>query len=380
MCAGCHERKGYFVKVLVTGAAGFVGRNLLVRLSREDGISVLSYDVANTDTELMQYLSEADCVIHLAGINRPLDPAEFMTGNFGLTSTIADTLEKLGRPLPIIFSSSIQAELDNEYGKSKRAAEERLRQYSERTGAPVRIFRFANIFGKWCRPGYNSAVATFCYNIAHELPINVHDPEAPLRLVYIDDVVDAIVRELKTELKGFCYAAAEPVYETTVGKVAGMIREIHENRLQGKLGNYADSLYKKLATTYLSYVDLPNLAMAPEMKSDARGWLFELLKSETSGQIFVSTTKPGMVRGNHYHDTKVEKFCLVKGRARISLRKVDDAHRFDFDVDDAHIQVIDIPPGYTHSIQNTGNEDCIVLFWANEIMNPEKSDTYRLEV
>ncbi len=368
------------MKVLVTGAAGFVGQNLLVRLSREDGISVLPYDVANTNTELFQYLADADIVVHLAGINRPLDPSEFMTGNFGLTSTIADTLEQLGRPLPILFSSSIQAELDNDYGRSKRAAEERLRQYSERTGAAVRIFRFANIFGKWCRPRYNSAVATFCYNIAHDLPIEVRDPEAPLRLLYIDDAVEAIVRELKTELKGFGFAAAGPVYETIVGKVAAMIREIHEHRLQGRVGNYADPLYKKLATTYLSYIDLPNLAMAPEMKSDARGWLFELLKSETSGQIFVSTTKPGMVRGNHYHDTKVEKFCLIKGKARISLRKVNDVQRFDFDVDDAHIQVIDIPPGYTHSIQNTGNEDCIVLFWANEIMHPEKPDTYRLEV
>jgi UDP-2-acetamido-2,6-beta-L-arabino-hexul-4-ose reductase len=291
-----------------------------------------------------------------------------------------DALEKIQRPVPIIFSSSIQAELDNDYGKSKRAAEERLRAYSQRTGAPVRIFRFANIFGKWCRPNYNSAVATFCYNIAHGLPIAIHDPGAPLRLVYIDDVIEAIVRELKAELKGFAYVSAEPAYETTVGQVAQMIQDIHEKCRNGFIGDYSDSFYKKLATTYLSYVDIPSLAIAPEMKRDERGWLFELIKSEKAGQIFISSTKPGKVRGNHYHDTKVEKFCLVKGKARISLRKVNSSEQYAFDVDDNSIQIVDIPPGYTHAIQNTGTEDCIVLFWANEVMDPTRPDTYRLEV
>jgi len=255
-----------------------------------------------------------------------------------------------------------------------------LRVYSQRTGAPVRIFRFANIFGKWCRPNYNSAVATFCFNIAHGLPLTIHDPEAPLRLIYIDDVVEAIVRELKAELKGFAFATAEPVYETTVGKVANLIQDIHEKRRNGFIGDYSDSFYKKLATTYLSYVDIPSLATAPEMKRDERGWLFELIKSEKAGQIFISTTKPGKVRGNHYHDTKVEKFCLVKGKALISLRKVNSAEQYAFDVDDTSIQIVDIPPGYTHAIQNTGTEDCIVLFWANEVMDPTRPDTYRLEV
>jgi UDP-2-acetamido-2,6-beta-L-arabino-hexul-4-ose reductase len=368
------------MNVLVTGAAGFVGQNLCIRLSREEDCTVLPFDVANEESELFELLAKADRIAHLAGINRPLNLSEFMTGNFGLTSTIADALEKMQRPLPIIFSSSIQAELENEYGKSKRAAEERLRVYSQRTGAPVRIFRFANIFGKWCRPNYNSAVATFCFNIAHGLPLTIHDPEAPLRLIYIDDVVEAIVRELKAELKGFAFATAEPVYETTVGKVANLIQDIHEKRRNGFIGDYSDSFYKKLATTYLSYVDIPSLATAPEMKRDERGWLFELIKSEKAGQIFISTTKPGKVRGNHYHDTKVEKFCLVKGKALISLRKVNSAEQYAFDVDDTSIQIVDIPPGYTHAIQNTGTEDCIVLFWANEVMDPTRPDTYRLEV
>ena len=297
------------MNVLVTGAAGFVGQNLCIRLSREKDCTLLPFDIANEPAELLDFLKQADRIVHLAGINRPLEPSEFMTGNFGLTSTIVDALEKLQRPVPIIFSSSIQAELDNDYGKSKRAAEERLRVYSERTGAPVHIFRFANIFGKWCRPNYNSAVATFCYNTAHGLPLTIHNPEAPLQLVYVDDVMESIVRELKAGSQGFAYASAEPVYETTVGKVAGMIQDIHEKRQKGFIGDYSDSFYKKLATTYLSYVDIPSLATAPELKSDERGWLFELIKSEKAGQIFISTTKPGKVRGNHYHDTKVEKFC-----------------------------------------------------------------------
>jgi UDP-2-acetamido-2,6-beta-L-arabino-hexul-4-ose reductase len=368
------------MKVLVTGAAGFVGQNLCIRLSREKDCTVLPFDVANEPAELLDFLKQADRIVHLAGINRPLEPSEFMTGNFGLTSTIVDALEKLQRPIPIIFSSSIQAELENDYGKSKRAAEERLRLYSKRTGATVRVFRFANIFGKWCRPNYNSAVATFCYNTAHGLFLTIHNPEAALQLVYVDDVVEAIVRELKAEAQGFAYATAEPVYETTVGKVASLIQDINEKRQKGFIGDYSDSFYKKLATTYLSYVDIPNLATAPELKSDERGWLFELIKSRNAGQIFVSTTKPGKVRGNHYHDTKVEKFCLVKGKARISMRKVNGTEQYAFDVDDTSIRIVDIPPGYTHAIQNTGTEDCIVLFWSNEVMDPNKPDTYRLEV
>ncbi len=368
------------MKVLVTGASGFVGQNLSIRLSRESDIAVLPFDIDNTHTELIDDLSKADAIIHLAGINRPLNPSEFMTGNLGLTSAIADELEKMKKPVPIIFSSSIQAELDNEYGKSKRAAEERLKTYAEKTGAPVRVFRFANIFGKWCRPNYNSAVATFCYNIAHGLPISIRDPGAPLRLVYIDDVVEAITAALRAEKEGFAFSSVEPVYETTVGGVASMIQSIHDTRKNGVVGDFSDAFYKKLNTTYLSYLDVPALETTPELKSDERGWLFELIKSDSAGQIFVSTTKPGKKRGNHYHDTKVEKFCLVKGRARISMRKVNGTEHYAFDVDDKNIRIVDISPGYTHSLENTGTEDCIVLFWANEIMNPAHSDTYRLEV
>jgi len=368
------------VRILVTGANGFIGKNLLARLGREKDFEILPFDVENREEDLYEYLKNADRIVHLAGINRPLTPEEYMQGNFGLTSRIAEFLEKQNKQIPVIFSSSIHAERDNEYARSKRAAEDRLKLYAERTGASVSVFRFANVFGKWCRPNYNSAVATFCHNIAHELPITINDPSASLRLIYIDDVVDAIVRELEHPYEGFAFVDAGPVYETTVGKVAEQICMLHEYRPKGFVPDFSDEFLKKLNTTYLSYVETDKLALEPEIKSDNRGWLFELMKSPHAGQIFVSTTRPGFIRGNHYHDTKVEKFCLVKGRARILLRKIDAHEKIIYDVDDSRIRIVDIPPGYTHSIENTGSEDCIVLFWANEIFDPSRPDTYVLEV
>ncbi len=368
------------MKVLVTGAGGFVGKNLCQRLSREKDIEVLTFDVENSPEELSIFLSLADAIVHLAGINRPLDPADFMSGNYDLTSTIVGALERAGRAIPLVFSSSIQAEAENDYGRSKKAAEERLREYAGRTGAKVSIFRFANVFGKWCRPNYNSAVATFCHNIAHDLPITVNNAASPLRLIYVDDAVDAILRELRAEGSGFSFSEATPLYETTVGQVADTLRLIHDARHTGRLYDFSDPLFRKLNATYLSYVDLPDLATFPEMKRDERGWLFELIKSAAAGQIFVSTTRPGKGRGNHYHDTKVEKFCLVKGQARISFRKVGTEERFNIDVDDTAVKVVDIPPGYTHALENTGKDDCIVLFWASEIFDPSHPDTYYLEV
>ena len=368
------------MKILITGAQGFIGKNLIIRLKREKDYEILPFDVENREEDLYEYLKLADRIVHLAGINRPLTPDEYMQGNFGLTSRIAEFLEENKRQVPIIFSSSIQAEKDNEYGRTKRAAEDRLKLYAEKTGAPVSVFRFANVFGKWCRPNYNSAVATFCYNIAHGLPITINDPHANLRLIYIDDVVEAIVRELNSKHEGFSFVDAGPVYETTVGTIAEQIRMLHEYQSKGYIPDFSDEFLKKLNTTYVSYVDADKLAMEPELKVDKRGWLFELIKSPHAGQIFVSTTKPGIIRGNHYHDTKVEKFSLVKGMARIALRRIDTDEKIVYDVDDSRIRVVDIPPGYTHSIENTGTEDCIVIFWANEIFDASRPDTYALEV
>ena len=368
------------MRVLVTGARGFLGRNLVARLKRIEEYEPLSFDVQNDAAELPALLAVADVVVHLAGVNRPQDPAEFLAGNLGLTESIAGILEKTGRAIPIILASSIQATQANEYGKSKLAAEERLELYSQGSGAGVRIFRFANVFGKWCRPNYNSVVATFCHNIAHGLPIQINDPDWPIQLVYIDDVVAAILREIAGKSQGFGFAEAGPVHEITVGALASLIYGLEEARHTSILPDFANPLVKKLNSTYLSYLEMAQLPLAANLKSDERGWLFELIKSHTAGQIFVSTTKPGKKRGNHYHDTKVEKFCVISGQARISFRLVDSNQRHYIDVNGSNIQIIDIPPGYTHSIENTGEVDCVTLFWANEIFNPALPDTYFLEV
>ena len=370
------------MKILVTGAEGFIGRNLCVRLKREKGWSVVTYDLSNDPKSLSGLLHDADIVVHLAGVNRPSNSSEFATGNLGLTSEITEHLEKRGDARPLIFASSIQAELENDYGRSKHAAEDRLRAYAKKTGACVRVFRFANVFGKWCRPNYNSAVATFCHNISHDLPIAILDPSVPLRLIYIDDVVDAIVKEIESNSvnNGYAFAEAGPVYDTTVGAVAECIRTIHLGRLSFSLPDFSDPFAKKLNSTYLSYLDPQAIPVKALMKRDERGWLFELVKSTKCGQIFVSTTKPGRKRGNHFHDTKVEKFCVVSGKARISLRNIDSDMGHDFDVDGEEIMILDIPPGYTHSIVNTGDEDCVTIFWSNEIFDKARPDTYSREV
>ncbi len=370
------------MKILVTGAEGFLGRNLCTTLGRDGSLEILPYDVSSSPESLTAFLDAADVVVHLAGVNRPESPAEFVSGNLGLTSDMVEHLEATMKPKTFIFSSSIQAELDNDYGKSKRAAEDRLRLYAERTGARVRVFRFANIFGKWCRPNYNSAVATFCHNIAHGLPISIRDPAAPLKLLYVDDAVNAVLREIAVTASaaGFAFASAEPVHETTVGAVAETIEKIRDGRRSGLLPDFSDPLVKKLNSTFLSYLEPEELPVAAEMKRDERGWLFELVKSPNAGQIFVSTTKPGKKRGNHYHDTKVEKFCVVRGMARISLRRIDGRERIDFDVNGENVRMVDIPPGYTHSIENIGSDDCVTIFWANEIFDPGRSDTYFQEV
>jgi UDP-2-acetamido-2,6-beta-L-arabino-hexul-4-ose reductase len=369
------------MKVLVTGADGFIGRNLQVGLERIKDTKVLSFDLSS-GAALTDLLDEADIVIHLAGVNRPKNPTEYHQWNLGLTAGIADHLERQKRPLPIVFSSSTQAELDNDYGRSKLAAEERLRRYSRSCDAAVRIFRFPNVFGKWCRPNYNSAVATFCHNIAHGLPIQIREGDAPLHLVYIDDVVEAIIRESTAAVgsAGFSFADVAPMYQTTVGSVADAIRLLDRSRHSGVLPDFSDSFLRKLNSTYLSYLEPAELPVAADMKRDERGWLFELVKSAKGGQIFVSTTRPGRRRGNHFHDTKVEKFCVIQGTARISLRRIDGKERVDFDVDGDAVKIVDIPPGYTHSIVNTGDRDCITIFWANEIFDPSRSDTYPLEV
>ena len=451
--------------VLVTGAAGFIGKHLMETLGRRPEVRVLGYDVGNTAEELDRALAEAEVIYHLAGVNRPQDPNEYHTGNAGFTQALCSSLESLGRKPTIVLSSSIQAELDNPYGISKRQAErvveDYARKYAEDRGrraedggrkgkaemlktemrkgesgnaedggqgtegrgqqAKAIIFRLKNVFGKWCRPNYNSVVATFCHNIAHDLPIAISDPNKELELVYIDDVVAAFTavldekteggkgkaETLKTEmLKGesgkaedggrecFCYREVERSFKVTLGELASKIRSFRESRQSLRLPSFADDFTRCLYATYLSYLEAPDFAYNLDIKADDRGCLAEFMKSEHFGQVFVSRTKPGITRGNHYHHTKTEKFLVVEGEAVIRFRSIQksevtghwsvvsghESEVIEYRVTGRDFCVVDIPPGYTHSIENVGNTEMVVLFWASEIFDLARPDTVALPV
>ncbi len=367
--------------VLVTGSAGFIGKNILVALQAQSELVVTGYDVQDTAETLDAALASADIILHLAGINRPQHPEEFETGNADLTQAICTKLRALGRAPKIILSSSIQAALDNPYGVSKRHAEEALTVYAEVTGAEVVIYRLPNVFGKWCRPNYNSVVATFCYHIARDLPITISDPERELTLVYIDDVVAAFRRELTPSSSGGCRYAEVPVtFHITLGELAARLQEFRDARTRLTVPAFSDPFIKRLYATYLSYLDENDFAYALEKRCDQRGCLAEFLKSPHCGQLFVSRTKPGITRGNHYHHTKTEKFLVVEGDAIIRFRHILHDDVLEYTVSGTDFRVVDIPTGYTHMIENIGNTELVVLFWASEIFDPEAPDTYTTEV
>lgn len=368
--------------VLVTGAQGFLGRNLTSRLQVDESIRVLSYDLENSEDQLALFLSQADFIFHLAGVNRPQHEEEFQTGNVGLTEKIVDFLRAAGKHTPVVISSSIQAEQDNPYGRSKKQAEDKVLAYGNETGAEVYVYRLPNLFGKWGRPNYNSVVSTFCYNICHDLPIQINNPAYVLPLAYVDDVVAEFLGALNGEAHrnadGYCSVARS--FHITLEALSKLIYSFRSSRDTGILPDMNDLLTKFLYTTYLSYLDTRNFSYFADMKTDARGWLFELIKSPHIGQLFVSQTKPGITRGGHYHHTKVEKFVVVQGSAVIRFRKIDSDEIIEYPVSDAKIEIVDIPPGYTHDITNVGDGDVITLFWASEIFDPASADTYYLKV
>jgi UDP-2-acetamido-2,6-beta-L-arabino-hexul-4-ose reductase len=363
--------------VLVTGAAGFIGKNLVAALKRRDDVRPILFDVATDPAVLDAGLAEADLIYHLAGVNRPKDESEFMTGNAGLTERMLARLAELGRTPTFILSSSTQAEFDNPYGRSKKAAEDVVLKFNNKIGAPVCVYRLPGIFGKGSRPNYNTVVATFCHNIARGLDITVNDPNREMELVYIDDVVDAILQHLDRTPDPACqrYSVAR-TFRVTLGELADRIRRLHAIRETLTVPDLNDDLMKFLHTTYLSFLPEDGFGYPVKLNTDNRGWLFELIKSEHFGQIFVSKTLPGITRGNHYHDTKVEKFCVIQGQGVIRFRRIDSDRILEYPVDDRAIKVVDIPPGYTHSIENTGEGEMICLFWANRIFSPERPDTY----
>jgi len=368
--------------VLLTGAEGFIGRNMKARLGQRSDIHLLCIDVGNTKEELAKAAGEADFVIHLAGVNRPKDVAEFESGNRGLTEELVDLLSSRKTKVPILISSSIQAALDNPYGKSKLGAEEAIRDYAHVTGAPVFIFRLLNVFGKWCRPNYNSVIATWCYNTTHGLPIKINDPAAELHLVYVDDVVEAFIAALDGTFypgeDGFCHVSR--TYKKSLAQIAAIFQSFAESRKTLVMPPLDDVFTRALYATWLSYLPEEEFGYPLDMKKDDRGWLAEFIKSPSFGQVFVSRTKPGITRGNHWHHTKVEKFLVIAGEALIRFRKIGDEKILEYPVSGDELRVVDIPVGYTHSITNIGKTELITLFWADEIFNPAAPDTYFLGV
>ncbi len=368
--------------VLVTGARGFIGKNLVLALSRQKDIKVISHDIGDDAEILHEALKKADIIYHLAGVNRPKETGEFDTGNRGFTDEIIRILEKEGRAPIFVASSSTQAELDNPYGKSKYDAELILQRYREHSRAKVFIYRLTNVFGKWCKPFYNSVVATFCHQAAHNEPYRIDDPDKAVDFIYIDDIVQDFLQYCNTDVIDNTlplYSIAKS-YRLSIGELAEKLDFFKRVRTTCLLPDFSDPLEKYLYSTYLSYLETGDFMYGAEKKTDARGYLFELIKSKSAGQIFVSRTIPGITRGNHYHDTKVEKFCVVEGSGLISFRHMITGETFSVEAAGVDCKIVDIPPGYTHSIKNVGQNDLITIFWANEIFDQTRPDTYFCEV
>ncbi len=398
------------MKILVTGANGFVGKNLVAALNNikegkdrtHPNISVeeiYSYDIDSSFELLEEACKNADFVFNLAGVNRPQNTEEFMQGNFGFASTLLETLEKNNNTCPVVLSSSIQATLigryDSEYGRSKKAGEELFFDYSEKTGAKVLVYRFPNLFGKWCRPNYNSAVATFCNNIANDLDITINDPSVQLELLYIDDLVDEMLlalegKEHRCEFNDIetilCddgkYCAAPITHKVTLSEIVELL-ESFKNQPQTLLMPEIpyNSFAKKLYSTYLSYLPKEKAIFDLKMNCDDRGSFTELLKTEKCGQFSVNISKPGITKGQHWHNTKWEFFIVVSGHGLIQMRKIDSDEVLNFEVTGEKIQAIHMLPGYTHNIINLSEtENLVTVMWANENFNPNKPDTFFLEV
>lgn len=367
-------------RILITGGRGFLGRNLAAHLRERKDCDTAIFDREDSTEDLRKWLLEADLIFHLAGINRPQDPLDFDTGNAVLTEQVCQILQKGRRSPKIVFSSSIQVELDNLYGASKAKAENALRQFAANTGAIVRIYRLKNLFGKWCRPNYNSVTATFCHNIAHDMPIAISDPAREVELSYVDDVIAAFLAEIDGGLAAGEAGVQIPSYRIQLGDLARRIQAFHEMRASLTLPDFADWFNRALYATYLSYVPPAEMQHNLEIKSDARGSLAEFIKQSHFGQVFVSRTKPGVTRGNHYHHTKTEKFFVVEGDGLIRMRAIEGGPVVEYLVTGSAYQVIDIPPGFTHSITNVGMGEMVTLFWSSEVFDPNRTDTYYLPV
>lgn len=365
------------MNILVTGAAGFIGRNLCVFLNESGFENIIKITLEDNEQSLAEKVKSADFIYHLAGINRPKSDDEFKKGNADLTQQIINTLVETKRKTPIVLTSSIQAELDNPYGASKAGAELAITEYQEKTGAAAYIYRLPNVFGKWCRPNYNSAVATFCYNTVNDLPITIHNPDAALSLVYIDDVCQSFVSLLSNTLQSteqYCYV--KPVYQTTVGEVASLLGEFKESRESMITAAVGEGFVRALYSTYISYLAPAQFAYSVMRHNDERGTFVEMLKTKDSGQFSFFTAHPGVTRGGHYHHTKTEKFLVINGKASFKFRHIITDESYELIVDGEESSIVETAPGWSHDITNIGENELVVMLWANEIFDREAPDTF----
>lgn len=367
-------------RVLVTGAQGFIGKNLVVRLRELPGVTVAEFVRGSDARTLPDLIAEADAVVHLAGENRPADERAFAEVNTGLTETICGAIKAGTRNVPLVLASSTQALLDNAYGRSKRGAEEAVRALAEETGNSAVIFRLPNVFGKWCRPNYNSVVATFCHNIAHGLPIRVDNPATSLRLVYVDDVVNSLIEALDSDASGAVSGRVQPEYATTVGELAEQIEAFETSRRTLKTQRVGSGLVRALYATYASYLPAARFTYDLPRHADHRGVFVEMLKTPDCGQFSFLTAPPGVTRGGHYHHTKTEKFLVIRGEALFRFRHILTDERLELRTSGDRSQVVETIPGWSHDITNVGKEEMIVMLWANEIFDRERPDTVSSKV
>lgn len=370
------------MRVLITGADGFVGKNLQLRLRERKDVEVVTYTRADKLADLPKALAGVNVLFHLAGVNRPKDPQEFV-GNAELTQFLSDTVRNSGRPMRLILTSSTQARLNNLYGVSKRQAEQALQSLVGVNGTIVHLFRLPNVFGKWCKPNYNSAVATFCHNISRDLPVQINDPNAIVTLVYIDDVLDRFIdlmdgADAVIDSEGF--EAITPQYTITVGELVRQITAFRECRDSLVIDRVGAGLVRALYATYVSYLPVERFAYEVPLYGDSRGMFVEMLKTPDCGQFSFFTAHPGVTRGGHYHHTKTEKFLIIKGRARFRFRHMQTGQTHELETTGANPQIVETVPGWTHDITNIGSDEMVVMLWANEVFDRAKPDTYTCPV
>lgn len=369
------------MKVLITGANGFVGKNLQLHLSERSDVEVSCFTREHDVAVLQGIMANVDIVYHLAGINRPKDPAEFKQGNTDLTQSLCKALQAANKKIPVVYSSSIQAAAENPYGDSKRAAEDELLAHAEKNGSPVYIYRLPNVFGKWARPNYNSAVATFCHNISQGLPIQINDPSAQINLVYIDDVISSFLQVMDGQLVGSglakgSFVEIEQQYQISVGDLADQIQAFKDSRDTLITENVGSGLVRALYSTYVSYLEPKQFSYQVPKYGDERGVFVEMLKTKDAGQFSFFTAHPGITRGGHYHHSKTEKFLVIKGKACFRFRHMMTGEFYELQTSGEQPEIVETVTGWTHDITNVGDDEMVVMLWANEIFDRENPDTY----